>query len=164
MEMAALPIHKLLRKGLDAYETRQEQKIEKYAEIAERGLGVMEDQRNLVRLTWVLGIANGLLWLIVIVIPRVLDNVWSVAIEFDDNASWYVFVVVFGLGLSLTYALFRLKFQDLEDPNIKDDILSSFHRSEHANRRFLIWLFSVIGGLVNAVLLLTLEVYLSGSY
>lgn len=61
----------------------------------------------------------------------------------------------------LTYALFRLKFSDLEDPGFNDEVLASFSYSLHSTKRWRVWLVSVIGGILNVLLLIFVEIFLT---
>ncbi|MGH9819441.1 MAG: hypothetical protein ACRD43_04660, partial [Pyrinomonadaceae bacterium] len=81
--------------------------------------------------------------------------------DIDDKIAFVVIAIVLGLGMWLTYSLCRLKFPDLENPNFDDEVFASFNYSLHSTKRWRVWLIAVIGGVLNALLLVTVEIFLA---
>jgi ABC-type antimicrobial peptide transport system permease subunit len=60
----------------------------------------------------------------------------------------------FGFGLFTAYCLCRLKFPDIEDTkNLESEMMASFNYQSHSTKRWFIWLFSILFGVINVILL-----------
>ena len=73
--------------------------------------------------------------------------------EANDKIVAVFIAGVFGVGLWLTYSIFRLKFSDLEDRVQGSEFMSSFADSEKSTRRIRVWVLSVVGGVLNLLAL-----------
>jgi hypothetical protein len=66
----------------------------------------------------------------------------------------------FGFGLFTAYCLCRLKFPDIEDTkNLESEMRASFNYQSHSTKRWFIWLFSILFGVINVILLGSVEDY-----
>lgn len=150
-----------LRKRLDAYEYRQERRDEEFASVLIHNIEAMSDRRTLRVFLAILTALNGFIWLSVILFPGDVKHAWAVVTNLDDKIAAVIIAMVFGLGMWLTYSLFRLKFPDLESPKFGDEVLASFNYSLHSTKRWRIWLVSVIGGVLNVLLLIFVDIFLA---
>lgn len=162
--MAKFALREWLRKGLDAYEGRYERRDEEFASIVSRNVDALYNRRTLWFYLAVLSASNTFVWLSVIIFPRDIKRAWEVVTDLDDKIAFLIISIVFGLGMWLIYALFRLKFPDLENPNFNDEMLASFSYSLHSTKRWRVWLVSVIGGILNALLLIFVEIFLTAGF
>lgn len=152
---------KLLRRGLDAYENRRQRSDEEFAERLSHHVDALSDRPTLLIYLLTVGAVNALIWVSVLLAPTHVMRAWAVVNDLDDKIGASVIAIIFGLGMWLTYSLFRLKFPDLADPKFDDEFLASFHRSVHSTKRWRIWLVSVIGGILNVLLLVAMEIFLA---
>jgi hypothetical protein len=150
-----------LGKRLEAWADRHERRDEEVAALVSRNIDAMSNRRTLRLYVAALAAANALVWLSVIVFPKDVGRAWESVNDLNEKIGLAVLAIVFGLGLWLTYSLFRLKFPDLEDPAFEEDVLASFNYSLHSTKRWRVWLVSVIGGVLNVLMLIFLDVFLS---
>ena len=133
---------------------RTDEDDDRVADTISRGVESMSDHNTLVRFIWITGAINTLIWASVLIVPADVrdgfERVWTLNQKIDI----IVLGLVFGLGMLLTYALFRLKFPDLEEQRLDADVMGSFAYQSDATKRFRVWLFSAIGGVVNVLLLI----------
>ena len=155
-----MTVRNLLRKGIDKYEGRRERSDEEFANAINRNVEALSDRRTLTIHLAIVGTINLLIWLSVFLFPRDVDEAWETVSGVNNKITAVLIAIVFGLGFWLTYGLFRLKFHDLENKQFDNDILSSFHASEHSLKRYRVYLFSAIGGVMNVLLLIATEIYL----
>lgn len=97
----------------------------------------------------VLGGVNLLFWVAVLVRPFDVQSAFTKISDVNDRLVLIVIGILFGIGMWLTYALFRLKFPDLEELSQSSDVMSSFADSEKTTRKIRVWVASVMGGLLN---------------
>jgi hypothetical protein len=150
-----------LRKRLDAYENRQVRRDEKFAEIVGRNVDALSDRRTLNFYVAALSGLNLAIWLSVIIFPQYVSDAWATVTDLNDRIGLVILAFIFGIGLWLTYSLFRLKFPDLEGPNFDEELLASYSYSLHSSKRWRIWLFSVVGGVMNVLLLVATTIFLA---
>ena len=104
-------------------------------------------------------------WIFVFVFPFAVLNAFDLISELSDKAVMLAVGVVFGTGLWITYILFRFKFPDLENPQLPSGaIMSAYSHQNLLERRFRIWLVSVIGGVVNFFALFIVELFRLGNW
>jgi len=159
--MAKFALRDWLRKRLDKYEERYERSDEEFASVVIRNVDALSNRRALWFYLAVLLASNTLVWFSVIIFPRDIKQAWEIVTNLDDKIAFLIISIVFGLGMWLTYALFRLKFPDLEDPDFNNEMLASFSYSLHSTKRWRVWLVSVIGGVLNVLLLIFAEIFLT---
>lgn len=160
--MPGFTLRDLLRKGLDAYEAKYERRDEEFANLVNRNVEALSNRRTLLIYVSILVTINALVWLSVLLFPLDIADAWATVSDLDDKLAFTLVAIIFGVGMWLTYALFRLKFPDLENPEFEKEVLASFHYSQHSTRRWRIWLTSVIGGIVNVLALFVAEIFLAG--
>lgn len=150
-----------LSRRLEAWDGRRERRDEELAALVSRNIDAMSDRGTLRIYVAILAAANAVVWLSVILFPKDVGRAWDTVNDLDEKIGLAVLAIIFGLGMWLTYSLFRLKFPDLENPEFEKDVLASFNYSIHSTKRWRIWLVSVIGGVLNVLLLIFLDVFLS---
>ena len=154
-----------LRRRLDSYEVRAEEKEERYWAWFSRGLDAMDDRPTLKTLFFILMGINSFYWILVLVFPFKVMEAFDLISEFSDKGVMLAVGVVFGTGLWITYILFRFKFPDLESPPTPTGaVMSSYSHQNLLERRFRIWLASVIGGVVNFFALFIVELFRLGNW
>jgi hypothetical protein len=149
-----------IRARLDAYEGRYEQRDEEFAGLVSHHVNALSNRRTLKIYILILSSVNALIWLSVIVLPADVAAGWTIATGVNDRLGAVVIAIIFGIGMWLSYSLFRLKYPDLEDPKFENEIFASQKYSDHSVKRWCVWLFSVIGGVLNVLLLSLTEAYL----
>jgi len=145
-----------LRKRLDSFEARQERHDEEFARLLINSVDALSNRKTLWIYVAILGTANAIIWLSVIIFPRDVMQAWFRVTDLDDKIGGMVIAILFGIGMWLTYSIFRLRFPDLEDPKFRDEVLASFNYSMHATKRWRVWLFAVTGGVLNVLFLIVL--------
>ena len=124
------------------------------AEMLSHGVEAMADRRTLLLFIWILSSINLLIWASVLIVPADIrdgfDRVWGMSQQIGG-----VFIaLVFGVGMWLSYALFRLKFPDIEEQRLDADVMGSFAYQSDSTKKYRVWLLSAIGGIVNVVLMI----------
>jgi hypothetical protein len=122
----------------------------------------LSDRRTIYRVLIFLGICNVLLWIAVVIFPSNIRNLFETVIGASDKIGMALLGIPFGLGLYLTYSVFRLKFPDVEEQNIESAPMGSYGYHAHSNRRWMVWVFSVVGGILNVLFLILVDIGLSG--
>lgn len=98
-----------------------------------------------------------LFWAAVLIRPFDVMTAFKKVADVDDKLVAFFLAVVWGLGLWLTYSLFRLKFPDLEKVQQDDGVMSAFSAQENSTRKVRIWVLSVAGGVLNFLALAIVE-------
>jgi predicted membrane protein len=155
-----MPARDLLRKGLDKFEGNREQSDQEFAELFIKHVDALSNRRKLKLHLAIVGSTTFLVWLSVIIFPRDVARAWEVVSELNNKITAVLIAMLFGLGFWFTYALFRLKFPDLEDKRFDGEILGSFHASEHSLKRYRVWLAATVGGILNVLILVAMDIYL----
>ena len=132
-----------------------------FADRMNQAIAMMSNQRYLYRILIVLGVFNLLIWLSVLLFSSDVRDALVTVNDLNSNITLVVIGFIFGLGMFFTYALFRLKFPDIEDAEMNLGPMDSFNYQTHSNRRWWVWLFSVTGGIVNLLLLTVVDISLS---
>lgn len=156
--MPRFTVRDWLRQRLDVYEARHERRDEEFADLINRNVDALSNRRTLLVHLVILAAVNALVWLTVLIIPHEIADAWLRVRDIDDKVGGIVIAVIFGVGTWLTYALFRLKFPDLESPEFEEDVLASFQYSQQSMKQWRIWLASGIGGVLNVLALFFAEV------
>ena len=147
----------LIRKGLDAYEGRQERRDEEMAKVLIRHVDALSHRPTLKIYISVLAGIEILLWAAVLIRPFDVMTAFKKVADVDDKLVAFFLAAVWGLGLWLTYSLFRLKFPDLEKVQQDDGLMSAFSAQENSVRKVRIWVLSVAGGVLNLIALAVVE-------
>ncbi len=153
-----------IRRHLDRFEDRQERRDEEFAALLIRGVDAMAHRPTLRLFIYILGGMNIMYWASVLLFPfDILDALKRVS-DLSDKMGFITISMVFGTGMWLTYALFRLKFPNLEDADVPKGFMSAFERQEKSHRRFRIWIISVAGGVANLLALTITELIRLGDW
>lgn len=150
----------LIRKGLDAADRRGERKEENIARMLDRHVDAMDDRSTLKRYIYILGAIIIFLWIAVLIFPYEVYKAFEKVGNIDDRVVLTIVVMIFGVGMWFTYALFRLRFPNLENREFGSEFLSSVKHQQNSFRRFHVWLAAVIGGVVNLLALFVVELIL----
>lgn len=107
---------RVLEKVLDSYDRRLERREESFERTLTRGVEALSDRRTLKRYIIILSVVNVLIWASVLLVPN--DVLWAFEriSSIDGKLTGMVLAVVWGIGLWLTYSLFRLKYPQLGKP------------------------------------------------
>ena len=147
----------LLRKGFDALNRHGEKREERYDRLITKPVDAMSHRPTLKRYIYVFAALNTFLWACVLLRPfDVLAGFQKVA-EIDDRLLTTIFVGLFGVGMWLTYSLFRLKFPGLEDRKYPKEVFSAYRYQADRIFNFRIWVTSVTGGVLNLLALAIVE-------
>ncbi len=152
----------LLRKGLDAYEGRQERREDELASVVIRNVDAMSDRATLKRYIYVLSGVNILFWAAVLIRPFDVLKAFEIVAEVNDKIVVFVFAAVFGIGMWLTYSIFRLKIPDLEEIKDGREVMTAFADQENSTRKVRVWVTAVTCGLLNLLALAIAEGLLVG--
>lgn len=134
------------------------------AEAAENLIAVteaMSDRRVLKRFLSICVAANLILW---VVSTGLADWVYFlVSPVITDKIGVLLLGVPLALGMYITYSLFRLKLPDIEDnKQLDSDMMASFVYQADSTKRWFVWLFSALGGVLNTLLLILSNVFFAG--
>jgi hypothetical protein len=150
----------LLNKGFEALGRRDERREEKWDALLTDHVEAMSHRPTLKKYVYVLGGINLLLWAAVLIRPYDVQTAFLKVSGVDDRLGMLVLTTIFGIGMWLTYALFRLKFPNLEESKCGDEIMASFAHQENAYRKVRVWVASVSGGVLNLLALAIAELLL----
>ncbi|MBK8464649.1 MAG: hypothetical protein IPL32_02355 [Chloracidobacterium sp.] len=150
-------MRKLIEKASDALYQQEEKKEERIAQLLDRHVDAMADRLTLKKYIYVLSGINFVLWACVMIFPYDIYKAFETVGNIDDRIVLTVVAIIFGIGMWLTYALFRLRFPELEDRGLGNDFLSSVAHQQGSYRRFHVWLASVAGGVLNLLALFIVE-------
>ncbi len=139
----------------------KEDSDDRIAEKINEGVEAMSDRRVLVRYVLVLGTVNLLIWLSVLIFSGSVRDGFSQVWAGSDRIAKVVLAIVFGIGMWLTYSLFRLKFPDIEEQRLDSDVMGSFAYQSNSTKRWMVWVLSAVGGIVNVGLLVVVAMALS---
>jgi hypothetical protein len=148
-----------LRRGLDKYESRTEQKDERYWSRLNRGMEALDDHDALKRFFYILIGLECIYWFLVLVFPgQVIDLVRFLS-QWSNKVLAIMLGTVFGTGLYIAYVLFRFKFPDLEN-NVPGDgpINAAYSQQAGIERKFRVWVGSVVAGIANLFLLVAVAI------
>ncbi len=139
----------LLRKGLDAYENRQERRDENLARSVSSNVEAMSHRPTLKKYVYLLSGVNLLFWASVLLRPYDVLTAFNKVAEINNKIVFLVLTSIFGIGMWLTYSIFRLKFPDLENRTESNEVMSAFADQENSTRKIRIWVASVAFGFLN---------------
>ena len=143
----------LLRKGLDAYEKRQERRDEEFEAAVSQHVDALSHRPTLRIYIALLAGVDLLFWAAVLIRPFDVKTALNKVADVNDKLVALFLFMIWGIGLWLTYSLFRLKFPDLEDIHQDEGIMSAFSTQQNAMRKVRIWVLSVAGGVLNSLAL-----------
>lgn len=122
------------------------------------------DKRFLYRFLLICIAANLFFWFGVLLFPNFVYDTFSRISDVNDKLAVTFFGFPFAFGLFMAYCLCRLKFSDIEDnKNLESDMMASFNYQSHSTKRWYIWLFSVLIGILNIFLIIFVTLTLSNN-
>jgi hypothetical protein len=133
---------------------QEDKSDDQFAEKLSRGVEAMSDRRTLIRFIWILGTINLLIWLSVLIVPVDVRDGFDTVSQLNRKVGGIVLALVLGLGMWLSYSLLRLKFPDIEEQRLDADVMGSFAYQSDSTKKYRVWLFSAIGGIVNLGLMI----------
>lgn len=120
----------------------------------------MADRMILRRFLLIGVLTNFLIWSAVFLKPEMIYKGFSLVNTFSNKLS----LGLLGIPLIFTtftiYALFRLKFPDIEEQRLDSEIMSSHTYQINSAKRYIIWVCSFAVGIVNTILLIMADIYL----
>ena len=131
------------------------------AENLTRGIEAMSDRRTLRLYTAILAGLNILIWAAVLLVPHDVRDAFDRVAGLNQKISVVVLGLVLGIGLFLAYSLLRLKFPDVEDQNLEADVMATYSYQSHSTFRWRVWLASTIFGVVNLLLMIVINLWLT---
>ncbi|HSK73854.1 MAG TPA: hypothetical protein VK892_19305 [Pyrinomonadaceae bacterium] len=94
--------------------------------------------------------------------PKLVYESFSLIFGLSDKLGISLLGFPFGFGLFIAYCLARLKFPDIEDnKNLESDMMASFSYQANSTKRWFIWLFSILAGVINVILLVLVTLLLN---
>jgi hypothetical protein len=95
-------------------------------------------------------------------IPKVFETFVNVFAA-SNKVGMLLLGVPFGLGLYVAYSLCRLKFPDIEtNKSLAGDVMGSFNYQASSAKRWYVWLFAILCGVLNAGLLVAAGAWANG--
>jgi hypothetical protein len=121
----------------------------------------LSNRRSINRLQLVGLFGNLVIWGIVIFFPfyvyRLFDLSWAISNKLGAG--------ILGIPLMLTvfsvYSIFRRRMPNLEDQKLESEMMASFGYQEQATKRWRIWIFSFVIGIINTFLLVSIDFILT---
>lgn len=141
----------------------EDKEDDKLAENINRFVDDLNDRQTLKRFLYIFAAANLLIWLCVLVFPHAVREGFETVSGVSDKIAKITLAVPFGIGFYLTYALFRLKFPDIEEQNLESIPMASFNYNAKSAKRWRVWLLSAVGGVLNVLVLILTDIFLSGN-
>lgn len=125
-------------------------------------LGNMSVRKKLLRIIYFFGAINIAIWLCCLLFPFDIRDAFERVHDLNQKFSIIVLTVPFSLGVLITYGLFRIKFPDIEEFELDSEVLGSYAYQRNSQKRWLVWLFSTVGGIVNLILLIIMVMAITG--
>jgi len=123
----------------------------------------MADRTKLYRALIIFGGLNLLIWLGILVFPSDVSVAFAKVNDLDPKMGFIVIAFIFGIGLFFSYGAIKLIFPDVEDVRLERTPMASFGYGEQAQKRWMVWLFAVIGGVLNLLWMIIVDIGLSAS-
>ena len=145
------------------WETKKSEKEnEKIAASYSQIVEDLGNRRFLFRFLWICLAGNIVIWLCVLLLPNLVYKVFSSIFDSSDKIAVILLGFPFGFGLFSAYCLARLKFSDIEDnKNLESEMMASFNYQSHSTKRWFVWLFSILIGIINVALLVLTTLFLN---
>lgn len=139
----------------------ESEKSERLAHQINKLLGEVSARRKLLRFLYICAAINALIWVPIPLAPFDVRDAFNTVWELNDKISKIVLAVPLALGMAVTYSLLRLKFPDIEDQNLEAEVMGSFAYQANSTRRWMVWVFSTVGGILNVVMMILITVALT---
>ncbi|HEX8250328.1 MAG TPA: hypothetical protein VF599_19295 [Pyrinomonadaceae bacterium] len=121
----------------------------------------LSDKTFLYRFLWIAVAVNAVTWLCVLFFHESVNQAYSRVFDISNKIGIAVLGFPLTFGFCLIYSLCRIKFPDLEENNLQSEMMASYGYQSHSLKRWYIWLFSILGGVLNVVLLFLVNLYLN---
>ncbi len=144
---------KILDKVLDQYELVQERREERFDRVLTQNVEAMSDRQSRKRAILILSGILLLIWAAVLIRPYDVLSAFEKVGAFEEKIIGLVIATIFGLGVWLTYGLFRMRFPDLNKRTESSEVMSSFADQESSTRNVRVWVMSVAGGFLHLLAL-----------
>lgn len=125
-------------------------------------LGDMSVRKKLLRVIYIFGTLNLVIWLCCLLFPSDVRQAFERVHELNQKFSTIVLAVPFAIGMLITYGIFRLRFPDIEDVDLDSEVFGSYSYQRSSQKRWLVWLFSTVGGILNLFLLFVAVIAITG--
>lgn len=100
-------------------------------------------------------------WVFVFFFSNIFLSIVRVLGGFTSKQTMLLLGIPFIFGIVSAYSAFRLKFPDMEENKLLDsDLMASINYEQNANKRWLIWIFSILFGLINILLVIFTAIFL----
>jgi hypothetical protein len=140
---------------------KEERQNEDFDKVVSGLVGNLSDKIFLYRFLWISIALDLLIWLCVVIFHEAVGEAYARVF----NLSGKIGIVVLGFplmfGFFISYSLCRLKFPDIEENDLQSEMMASYNYQRHSLKRWYIWLFSILGGILNVVLLFMVNLYLN---
>lgn len=136
-------------------EGRGEENFEELGRQINSLLGDLSVRKKLLRIIFIFGTINIAIWLCCLIFPGDVRSAFERVHELNQKFSILVLAFPFSLGMLITYSIFRIKFPDIEEIELDSEVLGSYSYQSNSQKRWLVWVFSTIGGVLNLFLLFT---------
>lgn len=144
------------------WETKKDEIVnEKFDAGITRIIGGMSNKIFLLRFLWISASINLAVWLCVVFFHQAVNQAYTRVFDLSDKIGVGILVFPLMFGFFIAYSLCRLKFPDLEENELQSEMMASYSYQAHSMRRWYIWLFSILGGVLNVVLLFLVNLYLN---
>jgi len=144
------------------WESEEDEKLNEKFDAGLSGLvDGLSDRTRLFRFLWISIALNIVLWLSVIFFHEFVNERYRQLLGASNKIGIGVLIIPLALGFFITYSLCRIKFPDIEENKLQSEMMSSYNYQSRSMKRWYIWLFSICGGVLNAVLLILANLYLN---
>ena len=104
---------------------------------------------------------NLLVWVVAVVFAGPVYRIMSVVLSSKFGMLFLGIPLVF--GMFLTYCLLRLKFSTIEETRMLDsELMGSYSYQRESSRHWMVWVLSVLGGVLNVLFLIATNLYFAG--
>lgn len=139
----------------------QEESDQRLAENLNKAIDNLSDKQTLKRFLWIISAVNLFIWLSVLIFPQAVRDGFTTVSGVSDKIAKITLAVPFGIGFYITYAIFRLKFPDIEEQNVETGPMAAYEYNTKSLKRWRVWFFSAGGGILNVLLLIITDIFLS---
>ena len=103
---------------------------------------------------------NIIIWLCILLMPETINRTFGAIFDLSNKLGAAILGIPFGLALFSAYSICRLMFPNLEDnKQLNADLMSSFDYQSDSTKRWFVWLFSILVGIINVLLIVLVNLY-----
>jgi hypothetical protein len=140
---------------------KEEKRNEKFDADLSRLVDGLSDRTSLFRFLWICIALNAVLWLCALLFHEFVNERYRQIFNISDKIGIGVLFIPLAAGFFIIYSLCRIKFPDIEENNLQSEMMASYNYQSQSLKRWYIWLFSILGGVLNVVLLFLVNLYLN---